>query len=275
LIVLTYATHNNLTFELHGAPAAASMPADLSDDLKLVEVPLPSQEEWERAKHRAAAIFGIVVPALRSARNLTRYGEQIGGKAEVALDPMRKLKAGVEGTVNPSLGITGETDRVRTIEEAAGLVEALVAAGDAEAIPVLAGHALAPTPESVARTLAEATTVGDAVSGASWPLIKAARDRAESNDEEAKAILDQLVKAAQASEIVTPLAPALAAAADAITGILAQEPIRNDTKPPTMGEGERHEDLSVAKARGILDELPDVDDVRVDLVVRRGVTNPP
>ena len=118
LIILAFATDANRSFQLHGGPAPVADPSAVSDDFKLIEVDLPSDDEWKVAKERAAAIFGIPMSDLKTAQNLDRHGEQIRERAASLRDGIRSLRTHTEGTLEPTLGI--EKRGVRSVRVHAG-----------------------------------------------------------------------------------------------------------------------------------------------------------
>ena len=76
LVIMTYAEQANLRFTLHGGPVTPAL-ASLADELELHEAALPTPEQWTVARDRAAKVFGLVLPELRSASNVGEATRQI------------------------------------------------------------------------------------------------------------------------------------------------------------------------------------------------------
>lgn len=263
LIVLTYATRENMTFQLHGGPAPVSSPSDVSDELVLVQVPLPTDDEWELARARAAAIFGIDIPTLASAQNLTRYGATIKQAASGLREGVKDAKALINGTLNPQLGLDDQSERSSVTAETAALLEQLAADAVEDVVPSLAGTVLQATPEAIGRTAKNASSNAAAIRDAQMRLLSLLQTRAETSTR-AAAAFEQVQKAAAASEIVESLNGALTAAEAAAVEILEEEKPSEVEKVPGVT---KHPSLSVEGAKAVLDELKDPNAYTVNLTL--------
>ena len=71
LIILVFALQTNRSFFLHGGPMQPSL-ENVLDELELREQRLPSQATWEKARERAAAVFGVTSSPLLNASNVAK-----------------------------------------------------------------------------------------------------------------------------------------------------------------------------------------------------------
>lgn len=81
LVILSYALQHNLTFSLHGGPVEPQL-EPLDDALELREQVLPSEETWQEAVQRAAAILGIVPSPLLTATNVAKFAADVKVEAD-------------------------------------------------------------------------------------------------------------------------------------------------------------------------------------------------
>ena len=272
LVILTYAAQGNLSFELHGGPYAPKGPGDVSQELKLKEIELPSQDEWDTAANTASALFGEAIPSLPTAQNLARYGDSIRTRAVDVKDDASKLLAALEGTLTPTLGLSHDSPRARASREAAELAEALTAGDGPDSLRLLVTLEPSCTPQELGRTLARADAAGRAIREANWEIIGRGVEMARDGDARAQDALKQLEEAATRTEMEVSLEPALDAAEGAFTAIIVERPV--ELPPPLDPSGKALRDLSVSDARKALDELENPDDAIVDLAIRTRTPEP-
>lgn len=280
LVILTYAAQENLRFRRHGAPYPASDLAELPDDLELVAQPVPDEVTWEQATARAGAIFGIVVPPLRSAANLERYGNNVVESAAAKLSSVGNLRAQLEGNLVGSLGIDPDAPRLRSAREAEDLLGVLAKSDDIGALPTLAAESYEATDQELSSCISKAGEVAAAISGANWEMLGTVVGMSKGGDDErAISIVEPLRTTAAGNEQAASLGEALVAAEKGATALLAERAAtaqpgdQQVPAPESSASGATVEDkrgLSVAQAQELLAGLEeDGGGLEVDLVVRR------
>ncbi len=90
LLILVYALQSNRSFIRHGQPYEASLDR-LPGELELRAQPLPSAEEWETARQRAAALFGVVLNGPLTWTNVGRLAAEVQVKVEAGMASGSKL----------------------------------------------------------------------------------------------------------------------------------------------------------------------------------------
>jgi hypothetical protein len=81
LVIFSFALQNNLIFYLHGGPLESSL-ENLDDALELREQALPSEDLWQEAVQRAAAMLGIVPSPLLTAANVAKFAADVKATAD-------------------------------------------------------------------------------------------------------------------------------------------------------------------------------------------------
>jgi hypothetical protein len=280
LVILTYAAQENLRFRRHGAPFPVPDLIELPDDLELVAQPVPDEATWELAVRRAGTIFGVVVPPLRSAANLERYGRSVVESAASMLDAVRRLRTQLEGNLVGSLGVEPDAPRLRTAREAEALLDMLEKCAEIEALPKLAEESYAATDVELSRCVARADGVAAAIANANWDMLGTivGMSAHDDPDPDATAIVDPLRTTAGSNELAAPLEDALRAAEKAATALLASraetgrrgEKSKGAPPPPRAGRVVAEKSgASVSEAREVLAGLDGGDDgFEVDFTVR-------
>jgi hypothetical protein len=268
LVILTYAAQENLRFRRHGGSYPASDLVELPDDVELVAQQVPDEAIWELATARAGAIFGIVVPPLRSAANLERYGNNLVESASAKQGAVGNLRAQLEGNLVGSLGIDPNAPRLRSAREAEDLLRVLAKSSHIEALPTLAAESYEATDQELSSCISKAAEVAAAISGANWEMLGTVVGMSKGGeDEQAISIVEPLRTTAAGNEQAASLVDALAAAEKAATALLAERAATNSSSGATV---EEKRGLSVAQAHELLAGLKDDGDgLEVDLVVRR------
>lgn len=274
LVILTYAAQEDLSFQRHGGPYPVEGLVELPDDLELVPQVLPDEAAWQRARDRAATLLGVAVPPLRSARNLERYGRAVRDAAGSALEPSRALVQRIEGNLLPAVGLSPPVARLGTAREAADLLERLAGRLEVDALPALARAEVAATWEELGRSIGRTHELSNALERANWELIGTVAGLARQGDTAAGEVIGKLREAAEANELVIPLASALGDAQRAGTALLADRATRDRSSREQDRSGDRQPErtargLTVSAARELLDKYGDDDGIVIDVVVRR------
>ncbi|MFI7609388.1 hypothetical protein ACIBTV_30345 [Micromonospora sp. NPDC049366] len=232
LVVATFAEQTDRAFHLHGSEVVpAPEVGKISADHTLREERLPSQEDWDTARARAAAIFGFQPLALRRGRLVAMFGRDLTTQANRYREAAHGLIARLEQHAKwLGLDLASGSGRLATGRAAVELLEGLVSAGPAvETVERLARADLGGPADRTGKGIKSAAQVSADLAGASWDNFEIISGLAEPFAAEAAAILTELRRVGQADELTAPLSPALRRAqAD------ATELIRRATKPPPL-----------------------------------------
>ncbi|MEU5566145.1 BREX-2 system ATPase PglY [Micromonospora musae] len=255
LVVASFAEQTDRAFYLHGSQV---MPAPelgkLTGDHTLREESLPSEDDWDRARARAAAIFGFQPLALRRGRLVALFGRDLSNQATRHRDAAHTLVTRLEQHA-AWLGLDRESGRLATARAAADLLEALVTARSAkEAIERLARAELAGPADRTGKSITSAADVSTALIAAPWDTFEIVAGLPEPYANEAETLLADLRRTAQADELTAPLAPALRRAQTDATALL-----RRATRKPEIVHPPRRDD---DKPEVVVPERPDHDIIR-------------
>ncbi|MEH1014266.1 hypothetical protein V6U90_14280 [Micromonospora sp. CPCC 206060] len=235
LVVATFAEQTDRAFYLHGSEVVPPPePGRITGDHVLREQRLPTEQDWETARARAAAIFGFQPVALRRGRLVAMFGRDLINAAEryqqSAHDLVRQLDLHVTW-----LGIAPDatTGRLATARAAADLLAALVARRPAvETIESLARADLGGPADRTGKSIKSATQVAAELAAAPWDTFEIIEGLAEPHAAEAALIVAELRAATRADELTTPLAPALRRARAAATDLLRRATARQPGPQP-------------------------------------------
>ncbi|WP_424347632.1 DUF6079 family protein [Kocuria sp. CH-021] len=222
LLVLAWAKITDREWYRAGARTSEPGIGALTPDMLLREPVLPSEEEWQVARTRAKALFGVGVDEYHlSTAALQRVGEALKGKVHPALHTTEDAAAELFAH-SETLGLDETAPRWQTVTRARDLVAVLAAAdGPVARIEALAQFDLPAESQAIARSISASGDVVAALRGANWELID--RLPALGGDRAVRA-LAQLREVARQSELHAPLKPALDAAAREATEALFDDP---------------------------------------------------
>ncbi|MGB8021383.1 MAG: hypothetical protein WCF04_09170 [Candidatus Nanopelagicales bacterium] len=223
LIVAAFALLEDKQFQRHGAHVPVTEPAQVGDDLVLVDPRLPSAPDWERASRRAVELFGIVAGQRVTAANAGALARQLGEAASARLGPCRELVAQLERHA-ATLGITADSPRLATARAGMALVEGLVAATDDVArVEALAAMFVPAEPQPLAKSMSSAADVVEALRRHDWTTLDAVARAARGGDSTAAAALAGVRQAGFAEELHASLQAQLAAAHASATQWLVRQ----------------------------------------------------
>jgi hypothetical protein len=177
LVVLVFAEQTNRAIATGGERIDVSVQRDLPADARVIEQPLPSEDDWVSARLRGQSIFGIGdVAEPRTARNVGQLATKVRDAASARLDPARALRDLLAVRGPQVLGPDADpaaTDRARIAESAVRLCEELTASPNEVALIQALARFQLPTaaPEHIARSLATAPDVVSAGSRVDWNII--------------------------------------------------------------------------------------------------------
>jgi hypothetical protein len=214
----------------------------LPADARVVEQELPDAEEWEQARGRAQAIFGIGdVGELRTARNLSLLAERVRMAAASRAVAARELSDLLLGKGQAVLGMDADpagTSRARTAVGAARLCEELAGtADDKNLVSLLAGFDLTAVALHVGKSLAMAADIVHAAERMDWGIYLSVAEWPAGQPLAARArgIVDQLARAWATNEVATALRPVLVSSDQAARQLLLDANLASRVAGPTDG----------------------------------------
>jgi len=225
LIIAAYSLMTDRAWYRNGTQVPMPSLESIRGEHELREPHLPPQEDWDAAVPRAARLFGIHTPELRSATNLAHLAGDVRAKASTLAPTARSLVGRLE-THASDLGLDAvdAIGRLVTARAAATLVERLAREHDDVAlVSALAQADLPAADEIVAKSLSSAAEVATAIAQTQWSIIRGLGQR-EDSSAEARAVLEELRAAASFDEHAKPLAPVLQATVNAAVEIITPEP---------------------------------------------------
>jgi hypothetical protein len=235
LIIVSFALQTNRSFFLHGGPVQPSL-ENLSDDLELREQTLPAQSAWEKARERAAAIFGITTSPLLNASNVSKLIADIRAEIITRREACGlltvKLKQLTPQVVEPGL----TSSRVKTAQAVQSLVNSLTQADENAFFAALIGADVSSSEQAMGASFKKAAEVVEAIGRAKWELLEAARKLEDERQPAARAMWSSLQQAFQADELALALGPALSEAESRAVRLLADIP-RPKSRPITGTSG--------------------------------------
>ncbi|MBI5446424.1 MAG: phage resistance protein [Deltaproteobacteria bacterium] len=270
LVILVFADQTGRAFFQYGGPAQATLD-NLPEDLELREPVLPSQEDWDLAVTRAAAILGIAVSPLRNAGNAAKLAEEakriVGG-----LRPSCQRLVGRLRDVTRQFPPCGEpTSRQLTAQAVLTLVEALAAAAPGEIARTLATGAVATSEAAMGVSLKRAEPLCATLETANWEIFEALAGISDERAAAAASVRARVREALGWDEHAVALAPALHSAQGDALKLLTRatppppEPPPVEPPPPqpppapgrTVVEQASRRELAASEARDALRGLED------------------
>lgn len=240
LIIAAFALDRDLGWYQYGALVPAPPLEHISDDLELRNPPLPEKDAWEAAVARCAALFGVVLPPLRSVANVADLARQVRDHARRHAGDSRELVRLLEQHADDlRLPVGAETGRLATARRVADLLEQLAAETDDKVLVELLAAADLGAPDTTAsRSMASAKSVASALARTQWNLLHALGRLRDARAERALALLDRLADAARRDQAEVDLAAALATAVADASNLLAEvapTPPPQPSEPPVVG----------------------------------------
>jgi hypothetical protein len=223
LIIAAFALDRDLGWYQHGAQVTAPPLEHISDDYELRHPPMPRQEAWDSAVTRSAALFGEVLPPLRSVANVADLARRVRAQARARSGDARELVVLLERHAT-SLGLTADapTDRLLTAQRTADSLEQLAGETDDVVLVELVAVADVGADDTTAsRSIITAGPVKTSLANASWTLLDAVAKLTDGRAEAARALHEQLADAARRDQFQADLIAALATATRTATELLA------------------------------------------------------
>lgn len=229
LLIASWALLDDKQFVKHGAGVQVRRVEEVTDDLELRNPQLPEETDWERASSRAAALFGVTVPRLRSAANVSSLAgavrEQCRAKRDACASVVSELNKHAD-----TLAVEATSPRVVSAELATQLTQRL--ANETDDVVLVAALGQHPLPDELPPLATAISSAGDVVTAlraATWHVLDAVAQAGG----EAEALLANLRQAARFDQSAAPLAPQLREASEAAARYLAQRPVAPTPPSPT------------------------------------------
>ena len=244
LLILAWAALRQRAWYHHGGPVPPPRSGAVRAEMELRPEPMPARADWQAAASRAEQIFGIYVNPYLTAAGVAELTGKLGEEAVARADIVSTLASRVE-VAYQRLGLASDhpKGRLQTARACAGLAELLRRAADRVGlINALATASLPATEAALAKSLAQASSVSEALVGFRWERL-APLMQAEGNDDErgraAARILGELRAAVAADEFAVRLPAALSAAEQAVFDWLAAgQPKRRPGLDDEPGRGD-------------------------------------
>ncbi|MBG0825726.1 phage resistance protein [Planomonospora sp. ID91781] len=262
LVVAAFAEMDDRVWVRGGVPIdPAPELAQIKPGDALRSQPLPSEDDWNEARHRYETIFGAKAPMLRRGRMVNQFARQIIESARTYQEPTIELVRRLEAhAVFLALDETDEKGRLALARRSRDLLKELVATGGGTA----GASGAKKTVETLARfdlgqvsadrygtCVKRAHDVAQALAAAAWDTL----ELAEGQGAEGQALLQSLRGVAQADQLTADLIEALAETRREVTALVKRNqlppvpPVTPPTPPPGRTAGEVDLDTSSSHPR--------------------------
>jgi hypothetical protein len=278
LVILSFALQNNLTFYLHGGPLEPSL-ENLDDALELREQALPSEELWQEAIQRTAAILGIVPSPLLTAANVAKFAADVKAKADQHRQGVERLCAGLRQQ-SRKLGIDAHSAaRLQTAQAALTLLQGIVGASKDDVVSVIARANVATSAAAMGESLRKAEEMAPALENASWELFEKIgqlpRERAPQAQSIIADVKDALTRDEHVIELKRALREAQSAALELLTSLVEatppmSPPMPRPVVPPTPAVAETtgsQRGINGQRALSVFESLKKAMELDADLVL--------
>jgi hypothetical protein len=235
LLVCCFAVQSDRAW-MRGGQSAAAPPelGKLTPDMVLRRQDLPDPDEFADAADRAAAIFEVARPPVRSARAVQALAGEVRRAAGAALPAAESLAAELDRHA-ATLGLAADTPRLVTARTAAALLNRLVGLSDATALLRALAQASLPRDGVIYRaSLASSRLLADRIAALDWPVLDRAAELAGQGapgSERAEVLIAELRGAAGRDEHESRLGAALETARSAATRLLLDMAAHGTTAP--------------------------------------------
>ncbi|MFR9751408.1 BREX-2 system ATPase PglY [Nocardia sp. 004] len=242
LVIASFAEMDDRVW-VRGVPIDAPDLTKIQSGDALRTQPLPSESDWETARHRFEVIFGDKAPTLRRGSLVQQLARQITSAATKYHDPALRLVEQLEQHAD-FLGLDDATPggRLAIARRAVELLTALCSAGGGSAGAKKTVEALArfdlgePTPHRYATSIKSAEKVISALTHTAWANLEQARYLGP----EGAALLDALRTVARNEQRSADLAEALRSTDTKVTELSTRK-LREDAERKRREEAEHRE----------------------------------
>jgi hypothetical protein len=254
LIIATYALLDDRAWTFHGSADTAVPDLErIGAGWGLRSQPLPSPDEYETARARAAKIFGIAVQPALFARNVNKLATAVREKAVQYEQPVNAVRNSLARHA-AALGLDAVAGaRVDSGKDAEDLLARLGRHRDATALVKELAAAAYKTPDAeLATAVTSAPEVLKALDAVQWQLLDSVRrfsGRQDSVGERAERLLKEITEAAAATEFERSLVSALDSANSRAVAIVEAAARLIETAapaaPPVLPEPPSADDVSL------------------------------
>lgn len=264
LLIMVFAEEGQYAFNRYGGPYDSVTLKDTPDDLVLIKQALAEPATWKQAVDNAGALFGITLSSpLRTASNQNVLQREVRSAVAEQKEACRGLKT-VLGAQLQALGMSGDGNRMRNAELAVDLLAALADKEGPALVEKLAKVAPVTNMPALAKSIAGASRVANAIEDNNWTLLTKVWARP---DGAGQPIKRRVHEALGADELVTNLAEALKQAQLEATQLIDPSPPQppqppvpspEPSKPPRgrkIIRQDAKQGLDAAQAKRVLDDI--------------------
>jgi hypothetical protein len=205
----------------------------------------PPEEQWDKARPLAEAVFGVQASPIRNVANASRLADAIKAVASEHVEACRALVDALAEAFR-KVGADEETDRMRTARAGRDLVESVRRADDMDAVRVLAETRVPTSSQALGVSIKSARRVTEALQRTNWKIINSVADLSGEWGTQGAALRQRVVDALQRDEHAQRIADILEGEERAATDLLTRaaqggrgQPITEPPRPPTGGPGGR------------------------------------
>lgn len=210
-VIIAWAASRQRAWYAYQQPVTAPVvPGKLQGTWELRTQPMPKEAEWEKARERAAIIFGTQDQPYLTISAVNRLNQQVTERA-AELAPAAQQFVNQLSAAYKTLNLA-EGSRLEMAKETASLVRTLQELSGVPLVQHLASVQLPGTDLQAAVSLKQASSIADVLKNEDWGVFRvlsSAEDNSNARGTEAARILENLRYALRAHEDETPLAPAM------------------------------------------------------------------
>jgi len=217
LLILVFAEYGQYAFALHGADFDPTM-KELPDNLVLTKQELAEPKVWQQAVDNASAIFGLVINKLRTANHQNLLEKEVLEEVKRRLEHSQNLADELRLAL-AKVGQPLTCNRMRNAEYACSLMQLLQSKQGAELTAALADIQPVTNANALAKSIASAASVAQAVQDNNWQLLDTAW---RSGSAEAESIKQRVCHGLASDELVVALQQALRQAQTDATALITR-----------------------------------------------------
>jgi hypothetical protein len=203
LVIIAWGLLRQRAWFNHGAAqASVPVPGTLQPAMELRSQPMPSQEEWNKARSTAALIFGAANRPYLTPSAVAGLAEDVRSAAQRQRNDANALVGALENAAS-RLGTDGGA-RLALARQLASLLDGLQNLHGVALISHLANVQLSATAQEAGKSLTTARDITAAVNAFEWDRLRVISDGARAADARAASaqnILDQLAAALNGHEL--------------------------------------------------------------------------
>lgn len=231
LVILGWGLLRQRAWFHHGGAIPTPVPGSLQPMMELRPQPMPSTEDWTKARNLAQRIFGIDSQTFMTPTSVAKLAEEVRIASQDSSDSANALVTALKD-VAMRLGNQGG-DRLNLARRLSELVDSLRQLGGVPLIERLARAEFYGTPEEAAKSLKTAEQLTSAIGGFQWDRLGVLSDAVRNGHgraDSAQRVLDALTSAFARHEYETSASAALTAAMNGVFDWLAGN--KPATPPP-------------------------------------------